>query len=183
MTRLTALASVVVLSIATACGQQVDDEATPLDAAELPSESVPAEPVAAADERAFVYLVAGERLQAVPRPAQPSVTAVVQSLLEGPRATEVAAGLRSAIPAGTTLLGLSEDGGVTRVDLSNEFTGVVGEEHILALAQLVNTVVGATSADLVAISIDGVAVPVARDDGEITEGPVGPGDYDELAPP
>jgi spore germination protein GerM len=161
----------------------MEDNAVPLDAAQLPSESVPAEPGATADERAFVYLVSGERLQAVPRPAQPSLRAVVEVLLEGPRETEAETGLRSAVPAGTALLGMTDDNGVIRVDLSAEFKGVIGEEHLLALAQLVYTVAGASSADLVAISIEGVSVPVARDDGEITDDPVGPGDYDELAPP
>lgn len=183
MTRLAVFTSVVALSIASACSPSLEDDAVPLDAAQLPSESVPAEPGATADERAFVYLVAGERVLAVPRPAQPSLSAVVESLLEGPRETEVQAGLRSAIPAGTTLLGIAPDGGVIRVDLSAEFTGVVGEEHLLALAQLVHTIAGASSSDLVAVSIEGVRIPVARGNGEITEGPVGTGDYDQLAPP
>ena len=183
MTRLAVLAAVVTLSFAAACGPSVEDEAVPLEAAQLPSESVPAEPGATAEERALVYLVDGDHLRAVPRPVQSSLTEVVRSLLEGPRETEAEAGLRSAVPAGTILLGISEDGGVIRVDLSDEFTGVVGEEHLLALAQLVHTVAGASASDLVTISIDGEAVPVARGDGEITEGPVGPGDYDQLAPP
>ena len=166
-----------------ACSISAQDHPVPLEAAELPVEPIPEEPAEGLEGGGAVFLVADGRLQRVSRRVGGSVAAALDSLLEGPRETEVARGLRSAIPAGTALLGLRIDGDLIRVDLSEEFTAIVGEEALLALAQLVYTVTGATSADRVVIWIEGESVPVARGDGEITSRPIGRHDYDELAPP
>lgn len=165
-----------------ACGIGIEHEPVTLEGSRLPIDAVPDEPDAGTDGGSLVYLVAGDRLQPVPRSKQPSVLATIDVLLDGPRAAEVEAGLRSAIPAGTTVLAVRREGGVTRVDLSESFTTIVGEEALLALAQLVFTVsaAAATSSDGVAFSIEGEPVPVALEDGEVTSEPVRPEDYDDL---
>lgn len=163
-----------------ACGITIEDEPVTLEGSRLPIDTVPDEPDDGTDGGSVVYLVAGDRLQPVRRSKQASVLATIDVLLEGPRAAEVEAGLRSAIPAGTTVLAVRREDGITRVDLSESFTGIVGEEALLALAQLVFTVSAATSSDGVAFSIEGEPVPVALEDGEVTSDPVRPEDYDDL---
>lgn len=175
-----------VVAVGGACGIPDDEGPVALDGAHLPPEPVPAEADDATgddDEGSVLYLVAGERLQPVQRPSQPDLTATLVALLEGPRGTEAALGLRTAIPAGTRILGVTLNGGAVRVDLSKEFVSIVGEEHLLALAQVVYTAAEASAVDQVQIAIEGEAVAVARDDGQLTSGPVGPSDYDALAPP
>jgi spore germination protein GerM len=139
------------------------------------------DPVPAPDPT-LVYLVNGERLQPVARSERDTVGEALEALLEGPRDTETAFGLRSAIPAGTRLLGATVQGDEVRVDLSQEFTTIAGEEYLLALAQIVFTAVDAGPADAVTIAIEGQQVPVARADGQLSTGAVTPSDYGTLAP-
>ncbi|MBW3614745.1 MAG: GerMN domain-containing protein [Actinobacteria bacterium] len=179
------LVVIALVALGGGCGIPDDEGPVALDAAQLPPDPVPAEAGAGGEddvERSVLYLVAGERLQPVQRPAQPSLAATLDALLEGPRETEAALGLRTAIPAGTRVLGVTLDGTTLRVDLSEEFISIVGEEHLLALAQLVYTAAAASPVDQVQVAIEGEAVAVAKGDGQLTSEPVRPADYDALAP-
>lgn len=184
LTRVAAALATVAL---TGCGIPAEDGPVALDSAKLPPEPVPAEAQDdAADpeaDAAVVYLVAGGALQPVSRPTSPTVTAAVRALLEGPRDTETTLGLRTAIPAGTRLLGTSVVGDTIRLDLSDEFTGVEGAEHLLALAQLVYTATEPTPLAGVAISIEGDPVAVAAPDGHLITRPVVRDDYRTIAEP
>ena len=81
-------------------------------------------PAPAATTDVEVYLLRGETLERVRRPV-PKVPAIgeeaVSSLLGGPSRTEATAGLGTAIPAGTKLLGLVIERGTATVDLSRTF--------------------------------------------------------------
>lgn len=169
--------------VAAGCGVSVESEPVLLDGSALPADPVSDTPAAGTEEGSVVFLVAGDRLQPVSRVGRGSVTATLGALFKGPRAAEVAAGLRSAVPAGTELLGVKREGDVTRVDLSEEFTSVVGEEALLALGQVVLTVAGPDPAARVAIWIEGEPVPVARGDGQVTSEPVVASDYAGLLAP
>ena len=174
----------VLVVVAAGCGIEPQARPVAVDGAALPAEQVAAEeddPVPAPDPT-LVYLVNGERLQPVARSERDTVAEALAALLEGPRDTETAFGLRSAIPAGTRLLGATVDGDEVRVDLSQEFTTIVGEEYLLALAQIVFTAVDAGPADAVTIAIEGQQVPIARADGQLSTGAVTPSDYRPLAP-
>lgn len=174
----------VLAVVAAGCGIEPQASPVAVDSAALPAEQVAAEeddPVPAPDPT-LVYLVNGERLQPVARSERDTVTEALTALLEGPRDTETAFGLRSAIPAGTRLLGATLEDGEVRVDLSQEFTTIVGEEYLLALAQIVFTAVDAGPADAVTIAIEGQLVPIARADGQLSTGAVTPSDYAPLAP-
>ena len=177
------LVALAALAATAACGIEPERRAVVVEGAALPADEAPAE---AADEEApdatLVYLVSGDGLQAVQRARRPTVAAALAALLEGPRATEVAAGLRSAIPAGTTLLGATIVAGEIRVDLSEEFTTIVGEEHHLALAQVVFTATETGLVERVSIAIEGTVVPLSRADGQLSTGPVTKADYAPLAP-
>lgn len=93
----------------------------------------------------YFLLPAGESAQspllAVDRASQQDPTGLLSALLEGPTAGEQAAlGVRTAIPAGTTLLSTSSDGqGTLTVDLSAEFLGNAGDVLLDAVGQVVVT--------------------------------------------
>lgn len=182
--RLGAVLLAFVALLATGCGIESQPDPVAVDGAALPAERVAAEDAdpASAPDATLVYLVNGDRLQPVSRSERDTVAGALTALLEGPRDTETAFGLRSAVPAGTRLLGATVQGGVARIDLSQEFTTIVGEEYLLALAQIVFTAVDTDSADAVTIAIEGQLVPVARADGQLSTGPVTRADYQPLAP-
>ncbi len=74
-------------------------------------------------------------------PATTSVgRAALDRLLAGPSAAEHAAGLRSQIPAGTTLLGLRTSAGIATADLSSSFESAAAPSAMpLRIAQVVYT--------------------------------------------
>lgn len=177
------LVAALLLVLGAACGIDAEPRAVTVAGASLPPEQAPAEAnEEEAPDPALVYLVNGERLQPVQRARRATVASAIASLLEGPRDTEARYGLRSAIPAGTQLLGTTIAGGEIQVDLSEEFTSVVGEEHLLALAQLVFTATETGLVDRVSIAIEGTVVPVSRADGQLSTGAVTTEDYAPLAP-
>lgn len=181
--RLRALLLVLCTLSASACGIDAQPSPTVIESAALPPEQAPAEAEEEdAPDATVVYLVNGERLQPVNRSHRTSVAAAVEALLEGPRDTELTLGLRSAIPAGTELLGSSIVGDEIRLDLSEDFTSIVGEEYLLALGQLVFTATATGLVERVSISIEGTPVPVSRADGQLSTGAVTQEDYAALAP-
>jgi len=91
----------------------------------------------------FLLNSASLTLVAVPRAvpaAQDSLATVLGVLAGGPTAAEAAAGLQSAIPPQTTVLGASiAPGGLATVDLAGTFGQLVGQLQIEAVAQIVFT--------------------------------------------
>ena len=99
-----------------------------------------------------------ERLGAGSRsvPVDDPLTAAVAALLDGPNEAETAVGMGTAIPAGTTVLGVDVDGGVARVDLDDTFTQPSGTlAETTRLAQVVFTLTAFDDVDRVTFSIDG----------------------------
>jgi spore germination protein GerM len=155
-----------------------------MDGIALPPEAVPKE--AAADEvgDATVFLVdADGRLAPVARANAHSAAAALAALLQGPRETESAIGLRTAIPVGTNLRTTTVRTGTARIDLAEDFTNIVGSEQILALAQLVYTATVVPGVERVELAIDGELINVTRADGSLAEGPVTRADYAAVGPP
>ena len=96
----------------------------------------------------------------VPATASVGRTALDQ-LLTGPSAAESAAGLRSLIPAGTQLLGLTISSGTATVDLSSSFTSAASPSTMpLRIAQVVYTVAQFPSVTGVQFKVDGQGVAV-----------------------
>jgi Immunoglobulin-like domain of bacterial spore germination/Sporulation and spore germination len=96
----------------------------------------------------------------VPATASVGRTALDQ-LLTGPSAAESAAGLRSLIPAGTQLLGLTISSGTATVDLSSSFTsGASPSTMPLRIAQVVYTLAQFHSVTGVQFKVDGQGVTV-----------------------
>lgn len=80
----------------------------------------------------------------------------VEALLAGPSPAEEAAGIGTAIPEGSELLGLEIDDGVATADMSEEFASGAGSSvELLRLAQLVYTLTQSESVDRVSLLIEG----------------------------
>jgi Immunoglobulin-like domain of bacterial spore germination/Sporulation and spore germination len=95
-------------------------------------------------------------------PATASVgRAALDQLLAGASSAESAAGLRSLIPAGTQLLGLTISSGTATVDLSSSFTsGASPSAMPLRIAQVVYTLAQFPSVTGVQFKVDGQGVTV-----------------------
>jgi hypothetical protein len=99
-------------------------------------------------------------------------TAAVRALLAGPSPAEQKAGLSSAVPAGTRLLGLSIDGGVASVDLSEEFDSGGGSLSMTArVAQVVYTLTRFPTVRAVEFLMAGEPVEALGGEGVVLDGP------------
>jgi hypothetical protein len=100
--------------------------------------------------------------------------ASLNALLEGPSGAERAAGVGTAVPSGTTLLGLTISGGIARVDVSSEFRRS-GETPFtpLQIGQVVYTIGQFSTVKRVVIEVNG---------GEIFETPQTTDGYENLLP-
>ncbi|PWU22857.1 MAG: hypothetical protein C5B48_09615 [Candidatus Rokuibacteriota bacterium] len=117
-------------------------------------------------------------------PATPRVaTAALRSLAAGPTAGERAAGLVSAMPAATRLLGISITDGVATVDLTSAYeSGGNARSLQLRLAQVVYTLTQFPTVRAVRFQLDGSPVSVVSGTGAAAARPVGRADYRQLAP-
>ena len=140
-------------------------------AAPSPSSSPATTPTAApsATTTLSLYFLRGEALgvaeRRVPQTTKPA-TAALEALLAGPTADESAAGLTSAVPSGTRLLGLSIDGTTARVDLSAQFATGGGSLSMQArVAQIVYTLTQFRTIKTVAFMLEGRALDALGGEG------------------
>jgi len=116
-----------------------------------------------------LYFLRGEELgvaeRRVPHTAKPA-TAAMKALLAGPTTAERAAGLTSAVPSGTRLLGLSIDGTTAWVDLSARFAAGGGSLSMQArVAEVVDTLTRFPTVKAVAFRLDGAIVETLGGEG------------------
>ncbi len=111
----------------------------------------------------------------------------IDLLLGGPTEDETAGtpAISTAIPEGTTLLGVVVEDGLATVDLSTEFDDGGGSFGMFArLAQVVYTLTRLPGIDEVGFVIEGEPVTVFSSEGIELDGPQQRDDYyDELLPP
>jgi germination protein M len=147
-------------------------------------------PVGATIVRAYFYL-GGEPgsagLVAVLREVPPTkavATAAMTALLAGPTTAESGdRTITTAVPAGTTLLGLSIADGVATVDLSSEFeTGGGSMSARTRLGQVVYTLTQFPTVRSVVFQIEGRPVTVFGSEGVVLDGPVARADFLDLLP-
>ncbi|MGB8652636.1 MAG: Gmad2 immunoglobulin-like domain-containing protein, partial [Mycobacteriales bacterium] len=101
----------------------------------------------------------------------------------GPTATERAAGMSSAVPAGTTLRSLKISGGLAVVDLSGTFASGGGSFSMGArMAQLVTTLTQFPTVSKVRLWLDGKPATTLGGEGLVVDHPVGRGDIEEWLP-
>ena len=128
----------------------------------------------------------GPLLFSTPRTAEstPAVArAALETLLAGPSDVETAAGVSTAIPAGTQLLDVSIEDGVATVDLSSEFESGGGSlSMMLRLAQVVFTVTQFPTVEGVQFELDGQPVEIFSGEGIVLDRPVTREDYEDLMP-
>jgi spore germination protein GerM len=131
-----------------------------------------------------VFFVHGTRLQAVQRRTT-SVTDVREALnllAAGPTAAEVRDGTRTALtPQTISVLGRS-DSGVLTLGVTRQFTGVVGGDQLLAVAQVVWTVCQFPWVDGVRFVVGGDVLELPTDHG-LVQRTVTRQDYRTVAPP
>ena len=134
------------------------------------------------------WVEAGENALGIERTlpyTQAVATAAINALLAGPTAEEQATwpAISTAIPAGTTLNGITVAGGVAKVDLSSEFESGGGTFSVTArLAQVVYTLDQFPTVDAVEFYLDGVKVEMFSGEGLILDGPQTLDDYDDYLP-
>jgi len=118
-----------------------------------------------------VWFLQGEQMTAVERPGSTAQDAVAQ-LLTGPTAAELKRGVRTYVPLGTTLNGVTVSNGVATVDLSVKFVQGRDAQSLLArLSQVVHTATGPEGAKKVRLRIDG-GVPLGLFPGVVTAYPL-----------
>jgi sporulation and spore germination protein/immunoglobulin-like protein involved in spore germination len=112
-------------------------------------------------------------------------TAAMRALLAGPNEAEMAArpAMYTAVPDGTTLLGISIADGVAIVNLSREFESGGGSESMQArLAQVVYTLTQFRTVTGVRFELDGVPVTAFGGEGIVLDRPVGREDFRDQLP-
>lgn len=109
--------------------------------------------------------------------------AALEELLKGPSSQEQAAGLSTAIPAGTTLLGLAIVNNVATVNLSSEYASGGGSLSVMArLAQVVYTLTQFSTVGKVSFMLNNKPVTTFSSEGLILDHPVGRSDYEDVTP-
>ena len=114
------------------------------------------------------------------------IETAVDLLLQGPTADEMSGTpmISTAIPEGTSLLGVTIEAGVGTIDLSGAFDDGGGSLAMFArLAQVVYTMTRLPEVDEVIFSIDGQPVTVFSSEGIELDGPQERDDYYDLLPP
>ena len=133
-----------------------------------------------------VWFARNDGLVAVRRthaPTQAVATAAVSALLDGPTAPERNAGISSAVPAGTRLLGINIQNGVATVDLTSEYQSGGGSLSMQTrLGQVVYTLTQFPTVQKVRFRLDGSPVNVFSSEGIVLGHPVGRADYANLLP-
>jgi hypothetical protein len=185
------LATVLLVAGLGSCGIPSQDSANKVDDDRVPYRLLDENSGGVADtERlgtsdAVIYLARGGRLVPTARRLPPPLTLVrlLRSLGRGPTSTEVAAGLRTALPIEDTPTDVTVQRGTATVDLPESFTNLSRPDQVLALAQIVYTVTGQPGIGQVQFTLNGTAADIPRADLSLTAEPVTRDDYLALAPP
>ena len=125
-----------------------------------------------------IYLLSPEvlgqprTLQSVARDVGDTAADAMQALFEGPNTEELQARLRSAIPTGTRLLNVTQNGSQLVVNVSSELQQLTGEALIDGVAQIVLTACQLTGVSSVTIAIDGVPQQWPAGNGELQSAPL-----------
>jgi spore germination protein GerM len=128
-----------------------------------------------------IYLVDGAGgtdplVRAVAREVEPGIDpllGLIGALLEGPTASERARRLRTAIPAGTALLGLDYDApGIVTLDLSASILDASGDSLVAAVTQIVYTVWQLENTKGVRLTVEGERRQWPTGDGTLTSQPL-----------
>jgi len=161
-----------------------DDGPSPSETTEASPSDEPEEPQG--EFTYEVWFVVGDKLFLEHRtaPSTQGVAALaMESLLAGPIGPEAESGDTTAIPEGTSLLGVSIADGVATVDLSDEFDSGGGSAGMfLRLAQVVFTLTQFPTVQGAQFRIEGEPVETFSGEGIVLEGPQKRADYEDQVP-
>ena len=149
----------------------------------------PTVPVATTVVRSYFYLDGGQGsaglvavLREVPE-TRAVARAAINGLIEGPNRAEREAGISSAVPEGTRLLGISIEDTTATIDLSREFeSGGGSASTLIRLGQVVFTLTQFPTVDRVVLWIEGQPVAVFGSEGLILDAPQTRAMYRDLLP-
>jgi len=132
-----------------------------------------------------VYLVQGDHLARLTRTVPPGagLEPSFVGLATPITSTMTAAGIRSALPLGSTPLRGSVEDGVARIELPTGFERISVHEQSLAMAQLVFTVTANSLATSVQLVQGARALPMPDPSGQLVTRPVTRVDYAAYNPP
>lgn len=173
------VAAGLLIAVCTSCS--IDAEGTPRDVALRDRRDLRAnfDPIAgAATGSGRIYLLSPEiigqprTLQSVARDVGDTPAESMRALFEGPNNDELRALLRSAIPPGTRLLDVSQDGSELVVNVSSDLQLLTGQALIDGVAQIVLTATEITGVSAVTIAIDGVPQQWPSASGELQSEPL-----------
>lgn len=180
--RLSALiASLLVLG---ACGISTDDAPRNIPAADQRPLGVDTlRNVGVATGSARVYLLSpdavgqAQSLVAVARDVEQAPDELLAALFDGPNSDEVSRQLRTALPPEIELRSSRLQGGVLRLDVSEELLQLSGQVLVAAVAQMVFTASELRGVRSVSISVDGAEQQWPSGNGDLQSAPLTVYDY------
>lgn len=156
------------------CGVTTQDRPEPVEA--TPTASSPPPVASPGTERVQVYFLRDGQLEPVTRlVADATVSATLAVLVVGPTPEEAGSGLRTAVTP-QSLRVVDRDAQTATIGVTKDFTGVSGDNQLLAVAQVVWTATGAEGVERVRFVLDGEPIEVPTDRG-LSWLPVGRGGY------
>ncbi len=131
-----------------------------------------------------VFFVRGDRLEEARRTVRaPGIATALEVLATGPTRQEVVGGLRTALaPQDFTVPGELTPGATVSIDVTRDFTGVSGDNQLLAVAQVVWTVTQFPDVRRVRLTSEGAPLEIPTDEG-LTDGSVDRDDFRSVAAP
>ena len=159
----------------------IDPEGTPRDIAVRDRQDLRVnfdQPAGAATGSGRIFLLSPEiigqpgTLQSVARDVGDTPAEAMRALFEGPNSEELQRRLRTAIPPGTRLLDVAQDGDELIVSVSSELQQLTSEALIDGVAQIVLTASEISGVSTVTIAIDGVPQQWPTASGELQSQPL-----------
>lgn len=166
------------------CGVPLDDEARRLSPERVPYNLLDPNPLARpepvrAGVPSLVYVVKGDRLRAVPLLVPFDTEPVnVFDLLDAAVARVIDA--RSVLQPGDVVAATLDDEGLVTVDVDPTLLQLPATEQVLAIAQVVLTMIEQPAVTGVVFTAGGQPLSVARTDGSIISGPARRADLADL---
>jgi spore germination protein GerM len=119
-------------------------------------------------------------LQPVPRDIAETAESVLRGLFAGPTAREVNAGFSTAIPEGTTLLGVVVDGDLATINMTEGLSSLRGARLLTAVGQIVLTATDVVGIGSVAVEEAGVPLQLPDANGVLHNEPLERADLESL---
>lgn len=160
------------LIVLVGCGASLQDRPAPVPADRLPSTApgeAPAGPPAGS-ARGLLYLISGDNLEPVLFGLESTdVAGRVRALLG---VTKVPQNLRTAVPEGTRLEAVAQQGSTVTLRLSDQILQARGSDQQLVMAQLVYTATEAPGVTGIRLSVNGRIISLPDREGRLTQRPL-----------